>query len=103
MPTPGQPHVSKPMDSPKFPADPVIKFHGMELRLAAVTELIQSQADNVFYQIAICARYFKEGAHKELFPTRKSFPHLSREQRNAIYRRAIEMAEQDSANGTLRP
>ena len=91
------------MDSSKSPADPVFKFHGMDLRLAAITELIQSQADNVFYQIAICARYFKEEAHKELFPTRKSFPHLSREQRDSIYRRAIEMAEQDAANGTPRP
>jgi hypothetical protein len=93
----------KPMGSSKSPGDPAVKFHGMELRLAAVTELIQSQADNVFYQISICARYYKEKAHKELFPTRKSFPHLNREQRDSIYRRAIEMAQQDAANGIPRP
>jgi hypothetical protein len=91
------------MDSTEYPADQAVKFHGTELRLVAVTELIRSHGENNFYHIAICARYYKEEAHKELFPTRKSFPHLTREQRNSIYRRAIEMAEQDAANGTPRP
>lgn len=91
------------MDSTEKPTTTVLQFHGISLRLAAITELIQSQADNALLKNAVCARYYKEKAHKELFPTRKSLPHLSREQRNSIYRRAIEMVEQDAANGTPRP
>jgi hypothetical protein len=91
------------MDSPKSPGEPALQFHGIRLRLAAITELIQSQADNVFMKNAVCARYYREKAHKELFPTRKSLPHLSREERDSIYRRAIEMAQQDAANGIPRP
>ena len=100
---PGPPHVLKSMDSTEFPGDQAVNFHGIELRVAAVTELIRSHGENTFYYMSICARYYREKAHNELFPTRKSFPHLSREQRDSIYRRAIEMAAQDAANGIPRP
>ena len=91
------------MDSTEFPADQAVKFHGVELRLAAVTELIRSHGEHTFYQIAICARYYKEQALKELFPTGRTMPRLTREQRKSVYRRAIEMAQDDAGNGISRP
>ena len=91
------------MDSVNFSADQVVKFYGMELGLAAVTELIRSHGENTFYQISICARYYKEQALKELFPTGRTMPHLTREQRKSVYGRAIEMAQHDAANGISRP
>jgi hypothetical protein len=100
---PAPPRILKSMDSVNFSADQVVKFYGMELRLAAVTELIRSHGENTFFQLGICARYYKEHALKELFPTRRSLQHLTPEQRKSVYGRAIEMAEDDAANGISLP
>jgi hypothetical protein len=91
------------MHNLEIPAHPPIKFYAMELRLVAVTELIRSHGENTFFHLAICARFYKEQALKELFPMRRSLQHLTPEQRQSVYRQAIEMAEQDAANGTSRP
>ena len=91
------------MADTKTPPDQIVNFHSTELRFAAVAELLRSHCGNTYRQIAICARYYKERALKELFPTGRTLPHLPPEQRKSVYRRAIEMAQHDAANGISRP
>ena len=94
----------KPEDSLKdSPVELVVDFRNTSLRLGAISELIRSHHANTYMQIEICARYYKQRALKELFPNRASISGLRSDQKDAVYSRAIQIAEQDARMQVSRP
>jgi hypothetical protein len=80
-------------------SDRLLEFNGHTLRLVAVTETILSQDKNTAVQISMCARFYKEAALAELFPSRNWITHLAIEDRCAVYGRAIQLVKQDAQRG----
>jgi len=78
-------------------------FSESELRLAAISELIRSHGANTYIQVEICARHYKQRALKELFPNRDWISGLRNDQKDAVYSRAIQIAEQDARMQVSRP
>jgi len=84
------------------PVELVVDFRNTQLPFAAIRELIRSHHANTYIQIEICARYYKHRALKELFPNRASISGLRSDQKNAVYSRAIHIAENDARTQVLR-
>jgi hypothetical protein len=80
-------------------SDRLLEFNGHTLRLVAVTQTILSQDENTAVQLSMCARFYKEAALTELFPSRNWIPHLAIEDRCAVYGRAIQLVKQDAQRG----
>lgn len=74
----------------------VLKFNRYTLRLVAVTETLRSQDENTAVQISMCARFYKEAAFTELFPSRNWIAQLPIEARRAVYWRAIQLVKKDA-------
>src|SRR4051794_39158915 len=85
------------------PTELVVHFRNTELRLAAISELIRSHRADTHTKIEICARHYKKRALNELFPNRAWISALTNDQKDAVYSRAIQIAQRDARMQVSRP
>ena len=80
-----------------------LRFHGVDLRLSGLVEMLISQHDNTALQLGQMGRWYKEQALRELYPTRNSLSSTDVCMRRRVAKRAIEMALADCRSGIERP
>jgi hypothetical protein len=95
--------MSKPDDQTASFPDGALNFFGVDLRLSGLRELLISHRDTTTVQLLRCARWYKERALHELYPTRKSLNHLPPEMYRNVLNRAIEVSAGDSHAGRFVP